>query len=1300
MLDLDGSLTGRSGNVVVSATNITNGDPRCQVSESYFNGTVCSQTTDWIRFAFNNANPDLPVKIDIKNSRGDVDVGPLLKKRLTHPAGYMTALEANQIYEITFEEASYPTNISYTGTFYGLKPNQYLIIKHKMNKKPDQVTVYSALATESPDQLSIDTNADWNWDNNTRTLSYIVHNKQGKLPFFDAVVSFDAKKCRFSNCQLPTQPSLKVPATKRPDSAIYWSNETTWQSALVIGQLSPLNLPADYNSVIIPDGIWVVVDIALPILTRIQIEGVLEFDDTKDNKLVVDEIFINGGQLIIGWEDQPFNHNMEIELTGNKASVEFILPNGFDSMGTKAIGVYGGLDLHGLPRTPSWTRLAYTAAASTNKLVLIEPVDWQINDEIVVSTTSYTPFETETFKIVAVSSDKLTVTVNASFLYDHIAASETFPNGKSYTIAAGVGLLTRNIKITGGEYSKQFADLFGSRLIVSDYSDTVYAEGSNVPVTVYYKGYARISNVQFKHFGQFSRAAEDDYKYGVLFSDLGNYDSTRPSYLKNCAFHNGFAGAVGIRNSASIPILNNVIHHSLDFSIRVEGHSNIIKNNLVVLNVWSPTYLVNDAPFESKYWGAIDIRDAESAVVEDNLIAGSQRLGLNYRGSPCPGTSLSSSFYNHSIKGNSIYGTITGAAILPLIAFQLDCLIISDFIIYKSVYTGIYHQSTANLIVDSNILIDNQLNIFPQVFSPTSVSHEFVSNRSIIISNNLIVGTSPSFNCVTEIPPVDSSIEYSALAKSYNAANGGKIGLVWANFVDGTNQAPFKPWLGIKTFNYINGLSVLDGNTFAHFKDSCDSSVDAVITSSKNNDDGQMPVVIKNTYLYDVSNNSKVYLHRPNINLINTWDCVDMDCDGMKKNLLTDIDGTFLGSPGHVISHSEYGWGEQARGLGDFRIPKEVLVDSNGQMRDPSSVYSYPGIVRDENLCVYKDAWHAYECHGLEYKMLVIESMDNDTLTRRLSPVAILSDNEYLDLINGPQDHGCCFGYTCRKRISTFLALVSSKRHYDVFFTSTPPNKLRFRILNANGTFKIRLSMTYSTSNNIIVYKNDRLVDPTNADRSTGSLILKDSQGAVDQYMPVIGDLAGTNYVSRSEKKTYFSIDGSDYIELVISPEIFLSFGVKATNADAFFDSARLVYNIATLLGVPTSMIRRVDVVRDTGVSNRVLRQASYNIVGLKIIICLDPPTSSTNNAQYESNIDIIGNITADICEKFYFGQLKDLAIKFNLTITSLSLQINETLTDLQEVGSLNIVQNVANCRAQSPCEVQPILQLLDKNVK
>ena len=69
--------------------------------------------------------------------------------------------------------------------------------------------------------------------------------------------------------------------------------------------------------------------------------------------------------------------------------------------------------------------------------------------------------------------------------------------------------------------------------------------------------------------------------------------------------------------------------------------------------------------------------------------------------------------------------------------------------------------------------------------------------------------------------------------------------------------------------------------------------------------------------------------------------------------------------------------------------------------------------------------YHAYECHGLDYEVLVVESLDSDTETRRLSPIALFSDG-YVDLINGPQDHGWCTGYTCQKRLSTFPMIVAT----------------------------------------------------------------------------------------------------------------------------------------------------------------------------------------------------------------------------------------------------------------------------------
>ena len=54
--------------------------------------------------------------------------------------------------------------------------------------------------------------------------------------------------------------------------------------------------------------------------------------------------------------------------------------------------------------------------------------------------------------------------------------------------------------------------------------------------------------------------------------------------------------------------------------------------------------------------------------------------------------------------------------------------------------------------------------------------------------------------------------------------------------------------------------------------------------------------------------------------------------------------------------------------------------------------------------------------------------MDEDKLSRRLSPVAVRARNangkKFIDLINGPQDHGCCSGYLCLKRLSTFMAIL------------------------------------------------------------------------------------------------------------------------------------------------------------------------------------------------------------------------------------------------------------------------------------
>jgi hypothetical protein len=50
-----------------------------------------------------------------------------------------------------------------------------------------------------------------------------------------------------------------------------------------------------------------------------------------------------------------------------------------------------------------------------------------------------------------------------------------------------------------------------------------------------------------------------------------------------------------------------------------------------------------------------------------------------------------------------------------------------------------------------------------------------------------------------------------------------------------------------------------------------------------------------------------------------------------------------------------------------------MISAPNGSYIPPSKVYSNPGIVRDSNKCSYRSGWQAYECHGLNYQMMVIE---------------------------------------------------------------------------------------------------------------------------------------------------------------------------------------------------------------------------------------------------------------------------------------------------------------------------------------
>ena len=217
-----------------------------------------------------------------------------------------------------------------------------------------------------------------------------------------------------------------------------------------------------------------------------------------------------------------------------------------------------------------------------------------------------------------------------------------------------------------------------------------------------------------------------------------------------------------------------------------------------MLNYWSSTFITWEAKLNAIYfWGAIDVHDADSVVLEDNYVAGAERIGIFFKGDACsPG--LFDPSMNHSIKNNVVVGAMQGVVILPTFFFgNLTCIRISGFTVFKSIYWGIYYQGTQSIIIDSNVLVDNQINVFALVVKPSILIHE-LSNKTYMLTNSLIVGKSSTFDCAVDVWPNDINQFFAITSASFSGLDNkyfeGVVGCVWANFISAANGAPIKPW--------------------------------------------------------------------------------------------------------------------------------------------------------------------------------------------------------------------------------------------------------------------------------------------------------------------------------------------------------------------------------------------------------------------------------------------------------------------------------------------------------------------------
>ncbi|MFN3391021.1 MAG: G8 domain-containing protein [Meiothermus ruber] len=375
---------------------------------------------------------------------------------------------------------------------------------------------------------------------------------------------------------------VSPPNGPNPSRTGLWSDPKTWPS----GQL-----PRAGEVVVIPADLAVVLDVSPPPLKGLTINGVLRFDN-RDLELSADWIMVHG-KLEVGTPNQPFRNRAIIALTGNNPDEDQM------GMGTKVLGVMGGiLDLHGEPRK-GWTKLAQTAPVGATQITVLDASGWRAGDRIVLASTDYNPRQAEVRTIQAVNGN--TITLDAPLRYPHFGEITYGVDQRGE-----VGLLSRNILIRGDDSS--ISTGFGGHIMAM--------MGSTM----------RVSGVELYRMGQRNLLA----RYPIHWHLMGRAPG---QYIKNSSIHESFNRCVTIHGTSEVEVSGNVAYNTLGHCYFLEDGAetkNLIEGNLGILTREPDPAKGEEGVIPTDKTPATFWISHPDNIVRNNVAAGSDHTGFWY----------------------------------------------------------------------------------------------------------------------------------------------------------------------------------------------------------------------------------------------------------------------------------------------------------------------------------------------------------------------------------------------------------------------------------------------------------------------------------------------------------------------------------------------------------------------------------------------------------------------------------------------------------------------------------------------
>eukprot|EP00760_Papus_ankaliazontas_P035240 PhM_4_TR769/c0_g1_i1/m.39650 len=439
----------------------------------------------------------------------------------------------------------------------------------------------------------------------------------------DVQVAFDGKKCEILSAQ-----DGQVVCRTSPRGRIYnmadLGTVVTVQGRGTAGLLvapflyadpwsSPLSwvdyhLPQAGENVIVPLSRTIILDMTPPALNLLQIDGNLIIDPNADIELTANYILIMPtGSLVGGTATSPLYRRFQITLTGDPTMYELPV------YGAKVLAVHGGkLSLHGLQKSPTWTRLAQTAHAGDRDIVIRGAVNWVVGDTFVLSAGASSYLEAEhrvIADIVYDSTNKQTQLVfTVPLVYTHYGSIETTKKADgtrifSVDMSAEVGVLTRNVKITGDRSSTH--NRFGGHLVVRNDGDGHY-------------GSLALSYVEVAAMGQYGK----EHRHAV---NLLKLDDASTSAVVGCAIHTSYNRGIVVHGTRGVTLSSNVVYNTIGHGIMsVTGTERflVVTANLVTQTHPPPSGEATDAITASFFFAHPQI------TFDNNAAGGSSHVGV------------------------------------------------------------------------------------------------------------------------------------------------------------------------------------------------------------------------------------------------------------------------------------------------------------------------------------------------------------------------------------------------------------------------------------------------------------------------------------------------------------------------------------------------------------------------------------------------------------------------------------------------------------------------------------------------